>query len=122
MENANRGIVWVARRVPDGYVCAHANQARIRTFPLANGKTSITSKQLNKLFNPEVETVYAYDVISFARQMKYFNGKDADFSFCDAYNPIEFSGARFCEVRVWSFFNSINSEMKGHFGLNPTAS
>ncbi len=114
MENANRGIVWVARRVPDGYVCAHANQARIRTFPLANGKTSITSKQLNKLFNPEVETVYAYDVISFARQMKYFNGKDADFSFCDAYNPIEFGGARFCEVRVWSFFNSINSEMKGY--------
>ena len=112
MENARRGIVWVARRIPDGYVCAHANQARITTFPLANGKTSITSKQLNKIFNPEVETIYAHDVISFARQMKYFSGKDAEFSFCDAYAPVDFGGARFCEVRVWSFFNSVNSEMK----------
>lgn len=114
LENANKGIVWVARRVPDGYVCAHANQARVRTFPLANGKTSITSKQLNKLFNPEVETVYAYDAITFARQMKYFNGKDADFSFCDAYNPIDFGGARFCDARVWSFFKSLNSEINSY--------
>ena len=110
-ENADRGLVWVARRVPDGYVCAHANQARIRTFPLANGKTSITSKQLTKIFNPAVETVYAHDVIAVAREKGYFSGKDAEFSFCDAYNPIEFGGARFCEVRVWAFFNAVNSQM-----------
>ncbi|MGP1362690.1 MAG: dipeptidase [Bacteroides sp.] len=113
-KNLNKGAVWVARRVPDGYVCAHANQARIRTFPLADGKTSITSKELDKIYSLDVETIYAHDVISFARQMKYFVGKDSDFSFCDAYNPIEFGGARFCEVRVWAFFNAINSAMASY--------
>ena len=85
----NKGIVWVARRIPDGYICAHANQARITTFPLDD---------------PE-NCLYAPDVISFARQMGWFDGKDSEFSFHDAYNPLNFGGARGCEARAWSAFN-----------------
>ena len=85
----NKGIVWVARRIPDGYICAHANQARITTFPLDD---------------PE-NCLYAPDVISFARQMGWFDGKDSEFSFRDAYNPLNFGGARSCEARAWSAFN-----------------
>ena len=85
----NKGIVWVARRVPDGYICSHANQARISTFPL----------------NDPENCMYAPDVISFAREMGYFDGEDKDFSFCDAYAPLDFSGMRACEARAWSAFN-----------------
>ena len=85
----NKGIVWVARRVPDGYICAHANQARISTFPLDD---------------PE-NCLYAPDVITFAREKGYFSGEDKDFSFCDAYAPLDFSGLRGCEARAWSAFN-----------------
>ena len=85
----NKGIVWVARRVPDGYICAHANQARISTFPL----------------NDPENCIYAPDVISFAREKGYFNGEDKDFSFCDAYAPLDFMGMRGCEARAWSAFN-----------------
>ena len=85
----NKGIVWVARRVPDGYICAHANQARISTFPL----------------NDPENCMYAPDVISFAREMGYFEGEDKDFSFCDAYAPLDFSGMRGCEARAWAAFN-----------------
>ncbi|MBE6236191.1 MAG: dipeptidase [Bacteroidales bacterium] len=85
----NKGIVWVARRVPDGYICAHANQARISTFPL----------------NDPENCLYAPDVISFAREKGYFSGDDRDFSFCDAYAPLDFSGMRGCEARAWSAFN-----------------
>ncbi|MBQ2112834.1 MAG: C69 family dipeptidase [Bacteroidales bacterium] len=85
----NKGIVWVARRVPDGYICAHANQARISTFPLDD---------------PE-NCLYAPDVITFAREKGYFSGEDKDFSFCDAYAPLDFSGMRGCEARAWSAFN-----------------
>ncbi len=108
---ANKGAVWVARRIPDGYISGHANHPRITTFPLADGKKSITSKDIKKIFNPEVETVYAYDVIEVARAHKYFEGADKDFSFSDAYAPIDFGGARFCEARVWSGFNKVNSQM-----------
>lgn len=87
--NVNKGIVWVARRLPDGYICAHANQSRISTFPLDD---------------PE-NCLYAPDVISFAREMGYFDGKDEEFSFCDAYNPLEFGSLRGCEARAWSAFN-----------------
>ena len=107
-----KGAVWVALRIPDGYVCAHANQARIQTFPLANGKTSITSKDMNKIFNKEVECIYSDDVISFARTKGWFDGKDKDFSFSDTYAPVDFGGARFCEMRVWAFFRAINSNME----------
>jgi len=111
----DKGAVWVARLVPDGYVCAHANQARIQTFPLASGKknsVAITSKDLSRIFDPVVECVYAYDVIDIARAKKLYTGPDAQFSFSDAYNPVTFEGARFCEIRVWSFFKSVNDEME----------
>ena len=113
-----KGAVWVARRIPDGYISGHANQARIQTFPLSTGKKnsiSITSKELNRISDPIVECVYAYDVIDFARSKKLFTGKDAEFSFSDTYNSITFSGARFCEARVWSFFKSVNSDMNQYF-------
>jgi dipeptidase len=103
----NKGAVWVARRIPDGYVSGHANQARITTFPLSDGKTSISSDEMDKIFNPEVENVYAADVISFAREKGYFKGDDKNFSFSDTYAPVDFGGARFCEIRVWSMFNDV---------------
>jgi len=106
-----KGAVWVARRIPDGYISGHANHPRIMTFPLADGKKSITSKELKKIYNPEVETVYAYDVIDVARSYGWFKGNDRDFSFSDVYAPLDFGGARFCEARVWSGFNKVNSDM-----------
>ena len=85
----NKGIVWVARRIPDGYICAHANQARIGRFPL----------------NDPENCLYAPDVISFAREMGWYEGEDKDFSFCAVYNPLDFGGARACDARAWSAFN-----------------
>lgn len=102
-----KGAVWVARLIPDGYVSGHANHARIETFPLADGKTSITSKELDKIFNKEVTTVYAHDVIDFARKMNWYKGKDSNFSFSETYAPVDFGGARFCEMRVWSMFDQV---------------
>ena len=84
-----KGIVWVARRVPDGYICAHANQCRITRFPLDDPQNCL----------------YAPDVIDFARRQGWYEGKDEDFSFRDAYNPLDFSGARACDARAWSAFN-----------------
>lgn len=103
--NADKGVVWVAQRIPDGYISAHANHARITRFPLADGKRSISSESLNRIFEPEVEVAYAADVIDFARRKGYFEGKDADFSFADAYAPLDFGAARFCELRVWAMFD-----------------
>ncbi len=113
MKGWSNGAVWVARRIPDGYVSGHANQSRITTFPLRDGKTSITNKELDKIFLPTVETVYSADVISFARMKGLYpkdpkQAPDAEFSFCDTYNPITFDGARFCDARVWAFFNHVN--------------
>lgn len=107
-----KGAVWVARMIPDGCISGHANQARITTFPQASkkDKTVITSKNINKIFNKEVTTVYAADVITFAREKKYFEGKDAEFDFSAAYNPLDFSGVRICDARVWQFFNRFNPE------------
>jgi dipeptidase len=84
----NKGIAWVAMRVPDGYICAHANQSRIKQFPL----------------NDPQNCKYGKDVISFARQNGYFKGEDKDFSFADAFAPITFDALRFCESRVYSIF------------------
>ena len=98
-----KGAVWVALRIPDDCICAHANLSRIRQFPLEKGR-SINSKQLAKINKPEVECVYAYDVISFAREKGFFSGKDADFSFREAYCPIDFENVRYADARVWSFF------------------
>lgn len=105
-----KGAVWVALRIPDGYVSGHANQARITTFPLANkkNKNSITSKNIDKLLkNPNIDCVYAEDVISFAKKNNLYAGPDAQFSFSDVYAPVDFSGARACEIRVWAMFNQV---------------
>lgn len=106
-----KGAVWVARKIPDGFISGHANQARITTFPLADGKKSITSRELSKINDPGIETVYAYDVIDVARSYGWFKGNDRDFSFSDAFAPLDFGAARFCEARVWSGFNKVNSTM-----------
>jgi len=106
-----KGAVWVARRIPDGYISGHANQARITTFPLADGKKSITSNQFDLINSPEIETIYSYDVVDIAREYGWYEGKDKDFSFSDIYAPVDFGGARFCEARVWAGFNRVNSKM-----------
>jgi dipeptidase len=101
-----KGAVWVAMRIPDGYVSGHANHPRITQFPL----------------NDKENCIYAPDAISFARKMGWFDGDDKEFSFSDTYAPLDFGGARFCEARVWAMFNRINSQMgqyqdyaMGHF-------
>ncbi len=91
----NRGAVWSAVRIPDGYISGHANHARITTLT----------------FNDPDNCLYAPDVITFAREKKYFSGEDKDFSFSDTYNPLDFEGARFCEARVWSGFNKVTKGM-----------
>lgn len=116
------GAVWVARRIPDGYVSGHANQARITTFPQepakwnkAKGKglhQNISSTHLDYVFEPEVECVYAADVITYARACGWYNGNDADFSFCDTYAPLTFSGVRGCDARVYAMFRRVNASMK----------
>ncbi len=84
-----KGSVWVAMRIPDGFICSHANQSRITTFPL----------------NDPANCLYAPDVISFARENGWYDGPDSEFSFCDAYCPADFGGLRGCEARAWSAFN-----------------
>ena len=102
-----KGIVWVARRIPDGCISGHANQARITTFPL----------------NDPENTLYADDVISLAREKGYFNGKDEEFSFADAYAPLDFSAMRGCDARIWSFFRMFSEGMDQYLdyamGHNP---
>ncbi len=84
-----KGAVWVAVRIPDDAIACHANQSRIHQFDMKDKNNVIASK----------------DVISFARKMGFFTGKDKDFSFSAAYSPADFSAIRFCEARVWSFYN-----------------
>jgi len=98
----NKGAVWVARMIPDGYISGHANHARITTFPF---------NKKNNFNDPNQTTFHSSDVISFAREKGFFNGKDEEFSFSDIYAPIDFGGARFCEARVFSGFNKVNSQM-----------
>ena len=89
------GAVWVARRIPDGYISGHANQARITTFPLNDSENCLFSK----------------DVISFAHEKGWFDGKNKDFSFSDVYAPVDFGAARFCDARVWAGFRKVTSGM-----------
>lgn len=84
-----KGAVWVARRVPDDCIAAHANQSRIHQFPLDDKENCL----------------YSSDVISFAREKGYFEGLNKDFSFADAYAPLDFGALRYCEARVWSYYN-----------------
>ena len=84
-----KGAVWVAVRIPDDCISAHANQSRIHKFDLKDKKN----------------VMYSKDVIKFAREKGYFSGKDADFSFSAAYSPADFGSQRFCDARAWSLFN-----------------
>ena len=90
-----KGAVWVALRIPDDCVSAHANQARITTIP----------------FKDKNNCYYSKDVVSFAREKGYFHGKDNEFSFSDTYAPLDYAALRICESRVWSFFRKVNPEM-----------
>ena len=94
-----KGAIWVAMRVPDDAICAYANSSRIRQFPQARK----ADKKLGFCV-VEGECMYSPDVISFAREMGYYEGTDADFSFREAYGPLDWSAIRYCEARVWSFF------------------
>lgn len=85
----SKGVVWVAMRIPDNAICAHANQSRIGKFDMRDKKNVVCSK----------------NVISYARKMGWFTGRDADFSWKNTYARPDFSGRRFCDARVWSFFN-----------------
>ena len=103
----DKGIVWVARRIPDGYVSAHANQARITTFP----------------WNDPENCLYAADVADVARKFGWFEGENKDFSFADAYAPLDFGAMRGCEARVWAFFRTVADDMDQYedyaMGHNP---
>jgi dipeptidase len=90
----NKGAVWVAVRIPDDCIAAHANQARIHQFPL----------------NDKANCLYSKDVIAFAKQKGYYAGADKDFSFSKAYNPLDHGGLRYCEARVWTFFNQYTDQ------------
>ena len=91
-----RGAVWVAVRIPDEAVCVHANQSRIHQF----------------LKLPKQQVLYSKDVISFARKMKLYEGKDIDFDFAKTYCPLNFDGARYCEARVWTVYNRFAKGME----------
>lgn len=105
-----KGAVWVAVRIPDGCISAHANQSRIDRFPL----------------NDSENCLYAPDVISFARSKGWFDGKDEEFSFCSTYCPADFGTIRGCDARVWSAFrilggNGFDSDryLDYAMGVNP---
>ena len=85
----SKGVVWVAQRIPDDAICAHANQSRIGKFDMRDKRN----------------VMYSKNVIAYARKMGWFSGKDADFSWKHVYAAPDFSGRRFCDARVWSFFN-----------------
>lgn len=85
----SKGVVWVAQRIPDNAICGHANQSRI-------GKFNMRDKE---------NVMYSKDVVTFARKMGWYNGKDADFNWKMTYAKPDFSGRRICDARVWAFFN-----------------
>ncbi len=91
----SKSVVWVALRIPDDAICAHANQSRIRTFNQKDKQNVMCSK----------------NVVKYAREKGWFSGKDADFSFCETYAAPDFGGRRFCEARVWTFFNMYSDDM-----------
>lgn len=105
----SKGVVWVAIRIPDDAICGHANQSRIGRFSHL----------------PKGQVLHSKDVITFARTKGWYNGSDADFSWKDAYAKPDFSGRRFCEARVWSFFYKHTEGMDAYLpwalGIDPDA-
>ena len=112
-----KGANWVAVRIPDNAISAHANQARITTLPQGKVKLSKEQKRLEKKLNCTCHGDWMWDknLIAFAREKGYFSGEDKDFSFQAAYNPFDFSGLYVCEARVWSFFRHFSSDMDKYF-------
>ena len=104
----SKGAVWVALRIPDDAICAHANQSRIGKFNMKDKKN----------------VMYAKDVVSFARSKGWFQGKDADFSWKLAYAKPDFSGRRFCDARAWAMLNhfyDMSPYLDWALGKNPDA-
>ena len=112
-----KGANWVAVRIPDDAIAAHANQARITTLPQTKAKLTKEQKRLQKKLNCicNGDWMWSKDLISFARSKGYFTGADKDFSFQAAYNPFDFSGFYACEARVWAFFNHFSDDMDRYF-------
>ena len=112
-----KGANWVAVRIPDDAISAHANQARITKLPSDKVRKTKEQKRLEKKLNCvcKGDWMWSKDVISFAREKGFFSGADKDFSFQAAYNPFDFSGFYACEARVWSFFNHFSSDMDRYF-------
>lgn len=102
----NKGALWVAMQIPDGYISGHANQARITTFPF---------QKVNNFNDPKQVVFHSPDVITFAKEKGYYKGEDKDFSFSDTYAPLDYSALRFCEARVWSGFRRANASMDKYF-------
>ena len=105
----SKGTVWVAMRIPDDAICAHANQSRIGKFDM----------------NDPENVLYAKDVVSYARKMGWYEGRDEDFSWKWAYAAPDFGGRRFCDARVWSFFRHFDSSFDRYLpwalGVDPDA-
>ena len=97
----NKGAVWVAQRIPDDCISGHANQARISKIQLEDS----------------INCIHSEDVISFARESGYFNGLNAEFSFCDVYNPLTPGTLRLCEARVWTFFRKFHPDMDKYLNV-----
>ena len=112
-----KGANWVAVRIPDNAIAAHANQARITKLPQTKAKLNKEQKRLQKKLNCVCngDWMWSKDLISFARSKGYFTGADKDFSFQAAYNPFDFSGFYACEARVWAFFNHFSNDMDRYF-------
>ena len=112
-----KGANWVAVRVPDNAICAHANQARITTLPQGKAKLTKEQKRLQKKLNCVChgDWMWDKDMIAFAREKELFKGEDKDFSFQAAFNPFDFSGLYVCEARVWSFFRHFSDDMDRYF-------
>ncbi len=96
----NKGAIWIAMRVPDDCICAYANSSRIQKFPQAKK----VDKKLGFYVADGGNCMYCADAISFAKEKGYYDGPDADFSFREAYGPMDFGTIRYCEARVWSFY------------------
>ena len=116
----NKGANWVAVRVPDDAICAHANQSRITTLPLASkvkSRKTKEEKRLEKKLNCVChgDWMWDKDMIAFAREKEFFKGEDKDFSFQAAFNPFDFSGLYVCEARVWSFFRHFSDDIDRYF-------
>ena len=112
-----KGANWVAVRIPDSAISAHANQARITKLPSDKVRSTKEQKRLEKKLNCVCHGDWMWDknLISFAKEKGYFSGADKDFSFQAAYAPFDFSGLYVCEARVWSFFNHFSDEMDKYF-------